>query len=247
MKPFRIPRVGPIEKYLGLRPGSFDHIPHYARGSAMEAIRSVMEMERRRIFREGLYYITLCDLCRSSEAAAKLGQERNRDRVETFILACIEALAQFQPRNYFLPVREIGDAVLILFSSFGDSLEWWREMSNGLEFRNWLWEHEIPRSMRRTFRCEAKTAIHVGEVAYSDHNIPVAQAINEVFKIEKRFRANELGITEPVRISTSAILRDNNLTPRPRGKIILPGTRIETGLYVIDRYRRPSPIRANTS
>jgi len=212
----------------------------------MEAIRSVMEMERRRIFREGLYYIALCDLCRSSEASAKLGQERNRDRIETFILTCIEALAQFEPRNYFLPVREIGDAVLILFSSFADSLEWWQEMNNGLESRNRMWEHEIPRSMQRTFRCEAKTAIHVGEVAYSDHNIPVAQAINEVFKIEKRFRANELGITEPVRISTSAILRDNDLTPRSRGKVILPGGRIETGLYFIDTYRRPRAKRELT-
>jgi hypothetical protein len=116
-------------------------------------------------------------------------------------------------------------------------------MNNGLESRNWMWEHEVPRSLRRIFRCEAKTAIHVGEVAYSDHNIPVAQAINEVFKIEKRFRANELGITEPVRISASAILRDQGLTPRSRGKVILPGARIETELYVIDRYRRPAVPR----
>jgi len=236
MRAYRAPPAAPIEKYLKLRPGSFDHIPHYARNSAIEAIRSVMHLERSNIFREGLYYIVLCDLCRSSEAAAKLGQERNRDRIETFILTCIEALAQFEPRNYFLPVREIGDAVLILFSSFEDALEWWREMNGGLAARSAMWEYEIPRSLRRTFRCEAKTVIHAGEVAYSDENIPIAQAINEVFKVEKIFRANELGITEPVRVSTAAILRGHGLQPKSRGSAVLPGSRVKTRLFVIDKY-----------
>jgi class 3 adenylate cyclase len=243
MKRFRAPRGNDIENYLGLRPGSFDHIPHYARASAIEAIRSVMDLERRQIFREGLYYIALCDLCRSTEASAKLGQDRNRDRIETFILTCIEALAEFEPRNYFLPVREIGDAVLILFSSFGDALDWWRTMNYSLELRNLMWEHQTAKRLQGIFRCEAKTAVHVGEVAYSDENIPVAQAINEVFKIEKRFKPNELGITEPVRISTSAILRGEDLRPRRRGTVILPGAKIETALYVIDTYRPPKRRR----
>jgi class 3 adenylate cyclase len=239
MNSLRAPHAAPIEKYLKLRPGSFDHIPHYARNSAIEAIRSVMHLERRNIFREGLYYIVLCDLCRSSEAAAKLGQERNKDRIETFILTCIEALAHFEPRNYFLPIREIGDAVLILFSSFEDALEWWREMNGGLASRNAMWKYEIPTSLRRTFRCEAKTVIHVGEVAYSDHNIPIAQAVNEVFKIEKLFKANELGITDPVRISTAPILRGHDLQPKSRGSAMLPGARTKTRLFVIDKYKLP--------
>jgi class 3 adenylate cyclase len=239
MSPLQEPRAAPIEKYLNLRPGSFDHIPHYARASAIDAIRSVMRLERKNIFREGLYYIVLCDLCRSSEGAAKLGQELNKDRIETFILTCIEALAHFEPRNYFLPVREIGDAVLILFASFEDALAWWREMNGNLAFRNYMWEHDIPRSLRRTFRCEAKTVVHTGEVAYSDQNIPVAQAVNEVFKIEKMFKANELGITEPVRISAAPILREHGLQPKSRGTAILPGSRVKTRLFVIDKYRVP--------
>lgn len=244
MNLFPEPRAAPIEKYLKLRPGSFDHIPHYARGSAIDAIRSVMRLERKHIFREGLYYIVLCDLCRSSEAAAKLGQDRNKDRIETFILTCIEALAHFEPRNYFLPVREIGDAVLILFSSFEDALDWWREMNTGLASRNYMWEHEIPSSLRRTFRCEAKTVIHAGKVAYSDENIPVAQAVNEVFKIEKIFKAHELGITEPVRVSSAPILREHGLKPKSRGSAILPGSRVETRLFVIDKYQLPKAKKA---
>lgn len=206
-----------------------------------------MDMERRRLFREGLYYIVLCDLCRSSEAAAKLGKDRNRDRIETFILTCIEALAQFEPRNYFLPIREIGDAVLILFSSFEDALEWWHELNRGLASRNAMWEFEIPRPLRVTFRCEAKTVIHTGEVTYSDENIPVAQAVNEVFKIEKLFKANELGITDPVRISAAPILRGHGLQAKSRGSAVLPGSRAETRLFVIDKYvfpKRKKPSHA---
>jgi len=105
--------------------------------------------------------------------------------------------------------------------------------------RNQMWEHEIPSSLRRNFRCEARTVIHAGEVAYSDKNIPVAQAVNEVFKIEKMFKANELGITEPVRISTAPILREHKLRAKSRGMATLPGSRVATRLFVIDKYRAP--------
>lgn len=125
---------------------------------------------------------------------------------------------------------------MILFSSFQDALEWWREMNAGLASRNAMWEYEIPKSLRRTFRCEAKTVIHAGEVAYSDGNIPIAQAVNEVFKIEKMFKANELGITEPVRLATAPLLRGRGLEPKSRGSAILPGSRVETRLFVIDKY-----------
>jgi hypothetical protein len=62
----------------------------------------------------------------------------------------------FQPRNYFLPIREIGDAVLILFSSFADALEWWQQMHCGLDSRNDMWHHEIPTRLHKIFCCEAK-------------------------------------------------------------------------------------------
>jgi len=229
------PRPAVVEKYLRIPKGSFDHIPHYARDQALFAIQSVRSMERKRVFRPGLYYIVLSDLCRSTQASARLGHDLNRKRVETFILTCIEALGYFDPRNYFLPIREIGDAVLILFSSFADVHDWWITTNSLLGGRNHMWRSEIPKNRFTEFRLESKTVVHVGEVAYSDGNIPVAQAVNEVFKVEKLFRANELGVTDAARLSIAPVLKDLNLRPARRGSVLLPGSRQKTDVYVVDK------------
>src|SRR5271157_3499893 len=118
-----------IEEYLKLQPGSFDHIPHYARESAIDAIRHVMRLERKQLFRPGLYYILLSDLCRSTEASRHIGANLNRSRIETFILTCTEALGSIDLENYAIFLREIGDAVLMLFSSFQDILSWYTTMT----------------------------------------------------------------------------------------------------------------------
>lgn len=235
MKILAPPRPAVVEKYLRISKGSFNHIPHYARDQALFAIQNVRSLERKRVFRPGLYYIVLSDLCRSTKASVHLGNKLNRKRVETFILTCIEALGCFDPRNYFLPVREVGDAVLILFSSFADVHQWWRTTNSLLAGRNLMWRAEISEEHFAEFRLEAKTVVHAGEVAYSDGNIPVAQAVNEVFKVEKLFRANELGLTEAARMSVAPVLKDLNLRPSRRGSTRLPGSRRPTEVYVIDK------------
>jgi class 3 adenylate cyclase len=229
------PRPVAVEKYLGIPKGSFDHIPHYAREQALFAIKNVMRMERKQMFRPGLYYIVLSDLCRSTATSASLGHELNKHRVETFILTCIEALGCIEPRNYFLPVREIGDAVLIIFSSFADVHDWWRTSNSLLGGRNWMWSKQMTKAQFSEFRLEAKTVVHSGEVDYSDGNIPVAQAVNEVFKVEKLLRAHELGVTDQARQSISPILKDLRLHPKLRGVARLPGSRKDTAVYIIDK------------
>ncbi len=229
------PRPRTVEKYLRIPKGSFDHIPHYAREQALLAIKNVRAMERKRVFRAGLYYIVLSDLSRSTETSASLGQNLNRRRVETFILTCIEALGYFDPRNYFHPVREVGDAVLILFSSFEDVHEWWTITNNLIGGRNWMWSKQMTNAQFAEFRIEAKTVVHAGEVAYSDSSIPVAQAVNEVFKVEKMFRAQELGVTEAARTSIGPVLQDLGLRPLLRGSTRLPGSKRDSKVYVIDK------------
>jgi hypothetical protein len=81
-----------IEKFLGFEPGTFDHIPHYCRIEALEALRHVREMEKDSVFRPGLYYAVLSDLCRATEASLVLGNDISRKRIETFILTCVDAL-----------------------------------------------------------------------------------------------------------------------------------------------------------
>lgn len=231
------PRVSSIEKYLGIPRGSFDHIPHYAREQALLAIKNVRNLEKKKVFRPGLYYIVLSDLSRSTATSASLGHDLNRRRIETFILTAIEALGCFDPRNYFLPIREVGDAVLILFSSFADVHDWWRTTNQLLGGRNWMWGKQLRNEVFNQFRLEAKTVVHCGEVAYSGGSIPVARAVNEVFKVEKLFRAGELGVTHAALTSILPILVDLDLKPRWRSAAKLPGSKEKTNVYLVDRDR----------
>lgn len=226
------------DEFLGFEPGTFDHIPHYAREEALEALLRVREMEEQHIFRPGLYYTVLSDLCRATEASLILGNEISRKRIETFILTCVDALGHIETTNYHLFLREVGDAVLLLFSSFEDAYEWWKTMHSWLEGRNSMWtsELELSRLELKQFRLEAKTIIHAGEVAYSGINIPISAAINQVFKVEKEFKANELGITHQALACARPVLRSLKLRPRERCKVKLQGEIEPLGVYLIDNY-----------
>ena len=35
-----------IDEYLGFEPGTFNHIPHYAREDAIDAMRQIIKLER---------------------------------------------------------------------------------------------------------------------------------------------------------------------------------------------------------
>ncbi|XUX00742.1 MAG: hypothetical protein TUN42_01800 [Dehalogenimonas sp.] len=231
-----------IDKYLGFEPGTFDHIPHYARGEAMDAMRQVMKVERSKLFRPGLYYIVLSDLSRSTETSSILGTTLNRKRVESFILRCVECLRYIEPENYFWFVREIGDAVLLLFSSFKDAYTWWWHTESWLDTQNGLWSTELSgekSSLKQleTFSIEAKTVIHAGEVAYSDNNIPLALAVNQTFKIEKLFGPHELGVTHMVKTAAEPVMTSLGLNPiRKNRSIILPGSTERTPLYLCAKW-----------
>lgn len=228
------------DEFLGFEPGTFDHIPHYAREEALGALLHVREMEANHVFRPGLYYTVLSDLCRATEASLVLGNEISRKRVETFILTCVDALGHIETTNYHLFLREIGDAVLLLFSAFADAYEWWQTMHSWLGGRDGMWstELELSRSELKQFRLEAKTIIHAGEVAYSGTNIPVSAAVNQVFKVEKNFKANELGITQQALACARPILRSFKLRARLRCNVTLPGDKEPLGVYLIDNYER---------
>lgn len=227
-----------VDEFLGFEPGTFDHIPHYARYEALDALLRVREMEKNHVFRPGLYYVVLSDLCRATEASLVLGNDISRNRVETFILTCVDALGHIETTNYHLFLREIGDAVLILFSSFKDAYEWWLTMHSWLNGRYGMWKNELElsRAEQKQFRLEAKTIIHAGEVSYSGNNIPLSAAINQVFKVEKNFKENELGITEYTLLCARPVLRDLNLRPNLRASVRLPGDKDLLGVYLINNY-----------
>ena len=234
--PFYVdPDPADVERYLNLNPGAFDHIPHYAREAALDAIRQVMELEKNQLFRPGLYYILLSDLCRSTEASLHLGTELNRLRVETFILNCIDALGSTELQNYAMFLREVGDAVLIIFSSFSDVLEWYMTMQMFLAKRDQMCAFELGlgQEQYKHFKLEAKTVVHAGEVFYSDKKIPMAFAVNQVFKVEKLFKAGELGVTQTVLSSGLPILKGTFFEYKKRAKVTLPGDKNPIQTYVI--------------
>ena len=227
-----------VDDFLGFEPGTFDHIPHYARFEALDALLHVREMEKKHVFRPGLYYTVLSDLCRATEASLVLGNHISRKRVETFILTCVDALGHIETTNYHLFLREIGDAVLMLFSSFEDAYMWWLTMHSWLNGRDGMWmaELDLSRTEQRQFRLEAKTIIHAGEVSYSAGNIPLSAAINQVFKVEKNFKENELGITHHAMLCARPVLRNLKLRPTLRGSVKLPGDKEPLGIYLINNY-----------
>jgi hypothetical protein len=229
-----------VDEFLGFEPGTFDHIPHYARYEALDALLHVREMELNHVFRPGLYYTVLSDLCRATEASLVLGNDISKKRIETFILTCVDALGHIETTNYHLFLREIGDAVLMLFSSFNDAYEWWLTMHSWLDGRDGLWgmDLDLSRAERKHFKLEARTIIHAGEVTYSGINIPISAAVNQVFKVEKQFKANELGITQHALSCARPVLRSLKLSPRLRCTIKLPGDKAPLGIYLIDNYEK---------
>jgi hypothetical protein len=228
------------DEFLGFEPGTFDHIPHYARYEALDALLHVRRMEEEHVFRPGLYYAVLSDLCHATEASQVLGNDISKKRIETFILTCVDALGHIETTNYHLFLREIGDAVLLLFSSFEDAYQWWLTMHSWLYGRDNMWMNELDlsRTERKHFRLEAKTIIHAGEVAYSGRNIPVSSAINQIFKVEKNFKANELGITQHALSCARPLLRSLKLRSKLRCMVTLPGDKDSLGVYLINNYKK---------
>jgi class 3 adenylate cyclase len=224
------------EAFLGLQPGAFAHIPSYALPGALAAIKKVKDLEEKKIFRPGLYYIALTDLTASTEASKRLGAKLNQQRIEAFVTATVEALGVIQLRSYAQFVKEIGDATLFVFSSFEDLHDWWKASQTTLIDYNdeFLHSGDIEEEEWPYFELTSKSVVHLGEVAYSDGSRPVAAAVNQVFKIEKMFGPGQLGVTDAVRQAAAQLMIDRRLDVTTHGAATLPGDESETPLWLID-------------
>src|SRR5207302_303118 len=85
------------------------------------------------------------------------------------------------------------------------------------------------------FRIEAKTVLHLGEVAYLEKSNPVSLAVNQVFKIEKLFSAGELGATDIVKRAAAAELKTLGLKPKFHKKVLLPEESEQTKTWILSR------------
>ena len=111
-------------------------------------------------------------------------------------------------------------------------------MNSWLVGRNdmWLSDLELSKKERAHFKLECKTVIHAGEIDYSDETIPLANAINQTFKIEKEFKPNEMGITDLALQCAKPLFRTLEIRPRLRTQVTLPGDKQPTKLYVAENY-----------
>ena len=125
--------VAALERYCSLPEGALRNIPIYARKPAVDAILKVKEMESRSLFRPGLYYIVLADLCGNTAFNAKYGDAEGDVRTEWFHTAVIQSLGQLNLRNYVAFSKTVGDAALLIFSSFLDVYEWSEILNTNLE------------------------------------------------------------------------------------------------------------------
>ncbi len=198
-----------LERYLNLPEGGLRNIPIYARAPAVDAIRKVQEMEAKTQFRPGLYYIVLADLRGNTAFNAKYGNAEGDVRVEWFQTAVVQTIGELDIHNYIAFSKTIGDAALLVFSSFADVVAWSTRLTanlssmagdypENLEIRGIDIDDAQLEQQVEDFDLKARRLVHIGEVAYKENIDPLSLAVSQTFKVEKAFSGDDLGCTQAV-------------------------------------------------
>jgi len=236
-----------MESELNLPKGSLNRIPIYARTPAADAIANVMEMERKSIFRPGLYYIVLADLTGNTKFNKEYGNAHADIRVQWFHTSAIQAIGEIDISNYVTFNKTIGDASLLIFSSIKDVINWSNMFSFKLEdfdneYEIALYEEQLDIPIKdksniekqiKDFTLKARRLVHIGEVSYIDNNDPLSLAVSQTFKMEKEFSETKLGCTEIVARTINPILLDLGYKLEENKKIKIAGEEEETMSYYI--------------
>ena len=238
--------VAALERYLNLPPGSLANIPFYARVQAVDAIIKVKKMEETSLFRPGLYYIVLADLCANTAFNAKYGDAEGNVRTEWFQTAAIQSIGEISVRNYVAFSKHIGDAALLIFSSFQDVYEWSEKLSANLEAMSGEYPENL--EMRgvdydageldqrlEDFKLRARRLVHLGEVSYKQNSYPMSLAVIQTFKIEKTFSETDLGCTQAVADAIQPKLGELGLTLKENKKVNIPGIGEEVMTYYVNK------------
>ena len=243
--------VEALEKYLNLPKGALNNIPIYARKPAVDAIIKVKEMEKASLFRPGLYYIVLVDLCSNTAFNAKYGDKEGDVRTQWFHTAVIESIGEIALRNYVAFSKTIGDASLIIFSSFLDVVEWSDQLTKNLsalsdeysqrayEEHDHLDEAEIE-ALVSAFSLRARRLVHLGEVSFKEAIDPLSLAVSQTFKIEKYFAETDLGCTEAVAQVAKPKLLEAKLGLVENTEVAIPGLSEKVMTYYLKHNVSPT-------
>ncbi|HRF81113.1 MAG TPA: hypothetical protein PL070_13630 [Flavobacteriales bacterium] len=236
-----------IEKALDLPEGSLRSIPYYARMDAAKAISKVLEMERKSIFRPGLYYIVLADLVANTSFNEKHGNAYADLRTQWFHTAAIQAVGTIALNNYATFNKTIGDASLLIFSSIKDVIVWSKRFDHILGDYNTQFQNEaefgieglppVPAGklteLSTDFALRARRLVHAGEVRYAGFNDPLSLAVSQTFKMEKSFTQQHLGCTELVATTVKPELVELGYQLVENAAIKIAGQETETMTYYI--------------
>jgi hypothetical protein len=244
-----------LERYLNFPEGSLRNIPIYARKPAVDAILKVKEMESKNLFRPGLYYIALADLCGNTAFNAKYGDAEGDVRTEWFHTSVIQSLGEIKLNNYVAFNKTIGDASLLIFSSFKDVFAWSAQFSENLdslageyhenlEIRGVDYDEDTLEERISDFAPRARRFVHLGEVSYKENTDPMCLAVSQAFKIEKNFSEPDLGCTQAVADAIRPKLNELNLALKPNKAINIPGLPRNVMTYYVTR-RPKSATKGN--
>jgi class 3 adenylate cyclase len=244
--------VSGLERYLYLPPDTLRHIPIYARKPAVDAIIKVKEMERTSLFRPGLYYIVLADLCANTAFNVKYGDAEGDVRTEWFQTAATQSIGEITVRNYVAFSKTIGDAALLIFSSFQDVYEWSETFSRNLDaiadeypenldIRGIEYDEDQLEERIEDFRLRARRLVHLGEVSYKEHADPLSLAVSQTFKIEKNFSETDLGCTQAVADAIRPKLGELGLELQQNKMVMIPGIEGTVMTYYI-RKKQPTSL-----
>jgi len=236
--------VAGLERYLNLPEGSLRNIPIYARKPAVDAIIKVKEIEKTTLFRPGLYYIVLADLIGNTAFNAKYGDAEGDVRVEWFQTVAIQSIGEISLNNYVAFTKTIGDAALLIFSSFHDVYAWSERFSKNLddmtyeyienmEIRGIEYDADELDQRLKDFTLKARRLVHLGEVSYKDKPDPLSLAVSQTFKIEKHFSETDLGCTQAVADVIRPKLQELGLILHENMPVNIPGIDGEVLTYYV--------------
>lgn len=238
-----------IEDELKLARGSLGSIPDYARPQAIEVAKQILEMQKKSLFREGLYYIVLADIAGNTDFNIKYGNAHADLRGQWFHTSIIEALGHIELHNYANFVKTIGDAALLVFSSIGDVIKWSEELNLVLEKYNQEYARKIKAKelplytedeynddeQIKDFALNVRRVIHLGEVQYVDEYDPLSLAVSQTFKAEKEFGRTNLGCTGAVAHIIKPALIEYGYTLVENRPIDIPGEPDQQMSYYITK------------
>lgn len=231
--------VSALEKEFGLPPGALRDIPIYARTQAVDAIMAVQEMERSSLFRPGIYYIVLADLIGNTNFNVKYGDKAGDTRIEWFQTCAIEALGKELPSNFAAYLKPIADAALLIFGSFRDVVGWSNRFTAAMNSMSDEYvqlcdpdEDDVDAKVE-DFRLRSRRLVHLGEVRFREASDPICLSVSQTFHVEKTFREEDLGCTQPVLAAVRPLLPELGLIAFENAEVQLDGDAAPSMTYYL--------------